>query len=84
MVQQAYLSQTTPEEMHNIDVQLTTMCSRWNTLDTTYRFRYVTVEKNIGLWQHFTDDVNSLLLFLTKVDNQLQNGKSEDIEQVIP
>ena len=33
MVQQAYINQTTPEEMHNIDVHLTTMCARWNALD---------------------------------------------------
>lgn len=82
MVQQAYVNQTTPEEMHNIDVRLTTMCARWNALDKGFRLRYVTVEKNIGVWQQFNDDASTLLLFLTKLENILQDSPNDDVEQV--
>ena len=82
MVQQAYVNQTTPEEMHNIDVRLTTMCARWNTLDKRFRLRYVAVEKNIGVWQQYNDDASTLVLFLTKVENILQDSPNDDVEQV--
>ena len=82
MVQQAYVNQTTPEEMHNIDVRLTTMCARWNALDKGFRLRYIAVEKNIGVWHQFNDDVSSLVLFLTKMENELSDNQNDDVEQV--
>ena len=83
MVQQCYRRQSTPEEMHNIDVHLTTMCARWNALDKLFRQKYVTLEKNNGAWQQFNDEVSSLTLFLTKVENQLSENKNDDIEKVL-
>ena len=82
MVRQHYLKQTSPEEMHQIDVQLTIMCARWNALDKIFRERYIQVEKNVGILQQFNDEISSLILFLTKVENQLNENKKDDVEKV--
>jgi len=58
------------------------MCAQWNALDKQFRQKYVTFEKNNGAWQQFNDEVSSLTLFLTKVENQLSENRNDDIEKV--
>lgn len=82
LVRQHYLSQATPEEMHEIDVSLTNMRSKWNILDKQFRSKFVNVEQNVGIWQQLHDDMSSLSLFLAKVEQLIRDNKNDDLEKV--
>lgn len=82
LVRQHYLSQATPEEMHEIDVNLTTMRSKWNVLDKQFRTKFIDVGQNVSVWQQLHDDMSSLSLFLGKVEQMIKENKSDDLEKV--
>lgn len=81
-VRQHYLAESSPDEMHEIDVNLSTMRSRWNQLEKKFRMVSDNTEQNASIWTQMYDDMDSFSMFVTKVEKMLDENKSDDLEKV--
>ncbi|XP_057306952.1 utrophin-like isoform X3 [Hydractinia symbiolongicarpus] len=75
IIREQYLPKCKQEEMVEIDVNLTAMRTRWNALNKEFKNRHVAYDKNVDLWKTFHGDLDTILLFLSGVENQLSSGR---------
>lgn len=61
--------------MVEIDVNLTAMRTRWNTVNKEFKNRHVAYDKNVDLWKTFHGDLDTISLFLCGVESQLSSGR---------
>lgn len=84
LLRNRYLDESTPEEMHLIDISLTNMRSKWNAINKDYKAKYFTYEANSNVWKQFHDYMEALSVFLTNAEGQLgEPGSSEDEAKVL-
>ena len=80
LLRNRYLDESTPEEMHQIDINLTNMRSKWNVINKDYKMKYFTYEANSNVWKQFHDYMAALSVFLTNAESQLDDTENSEEE----
>ena len=80
LIRNRYLDESSPEEMHEIDINLTSMRTKWNSINKDYKSKYFTYEANSNVWKQFHDYMDALSVFLSNAEAQLDDLQSSEEE----
>ena len=67
MVRDRYLAECSEEDMHEVDVKLTTMRTQWNAVNKEFRMRHLSFSQMSVLWDNFHDSFKAMSSFLEEI-----------------